>query len=65
MATVTNLKYGSTGDEVKKLQEALGFTGKDVDGIFGNKTQQAVIDYQKKNGLTADGIAGKNTQGKL
>ena len=62
---MANLKYGSTGDEVKQLQEALGFTGKDVDGIFGNKTQQAVIDYQKNNGLTVDGIAGKNTLGKL
>ncbi len=65
MANVTNLKHGSTGDEVKQLQQALGFTGKDVDGIFGNKTQQAVIDFQKANGLTVDGIAGKNTLGKL
>ena len=62
---MANLKYGSTGDEVKKLQTALGFTGKDVDGVFGKKTQQAVINYQKANKLTADGIAGKNTQGKL
>lgn len=62
---MANLKYGSTGDEVKQLQEALGFTGNDVDGVFGKKTQQAVIDYQKANGLTVDGIAGKNTLGKL
>jgi hypothetical protein len=62
---MANLKYGSTGDEVKQLQESLGFTGNDVDGIFGKKTQQAVIDYQKANGLTVDGIAGKNTLGKL
>ena len=65
MASVKNLSYGSTGEDVKKLQTALGFTGKDVDGIFGKKTQQAVKDYQKANGLTVDGIAGKNTQGKL
>ena len=65
MSTVKNLSFGSTGDEVKQLQTALGFTGSDVDGIFGKKTQQAVIDYQKANGLTVDGIAGKNTQGKL
>lgn len=65
MATYTTLKYGSTGDEVKKLQTSLGFTGKDVDGIFGNKTLSAVKDYQKKNGLAVDGIVGKNTWGAL
>lgn len=58
---MVNLKYGSTGDDVKKLQTALGFTGGDVDGIFGEKTQKAVMDYQKNNGLTVDGIVGKNT----
>lgn len=62
---MANLKYGSTGDEVKQLQEALGFTGSDVDGIFGKKTQQAVIDYQTNNGLAVDGIAGEKTLGKL
>lgn len=65
MATYTTLKYGSTGDEVKKLQTSLGFTGKDVDGIFGNKTLAAVKDYQQKNNLTVDGIVGKNTWGAL
>ena len=62
---MANLKYGSQGEDVKKLQESLGFTGKDVDGIFGKKTQKAVMDYQKANNLTVDGIAGKNTLGKL
>lgn len=59
------LKYGSSGDEVKKLQEKLGFTGKDVDGIYGQKTQNAVLTYQKQNGLTQDGIAGDQTLSKL
>lgn len=59
------LKYGSNNDEVKKLQEALGFTGKDVDGIYGQKTQNAVLAYQKQNGLTQDGIAGDQTLSKL
>ena len=58
---MVNIKYGSTGDDVKKLQTALGFTGGDVDGIFGEQTQKAVMDYQKNNGLTVDGIVGKNT----
>ena len=62
---MANLKYGSSGDEVKKLQEALGFTGADVDGQFGPKTQQAVKDYQQKNGLSVDGIVGNETWGSL
>ena len=64
---LTNLRYGSTGDEVRKLQEALNKSGYslDVDGIFGQNTQSAVEDYQRKNGLDVDGIAGEMTQGKL
>ncbi len=61
------IKYGSTGDDVKKLQEELnkyGY-GLDTDGIFGVKTQSAVRDYQKNNGLSIDGIVGVNTWGKL
>lgn len=62
-----NLSYGSQGDEVKKLQEALNSQGYGLaaDGIYGAKTQAAVRDYQSKNGLSVDGIAGSNTQGKL
>lgn len=61
------IKYGSTGDDVRKLQEKLneyGY-GLDTDGIFGVKTQSAVRDYQKNNGLSVDGIVGANTWGKL
>lgn len=62
-----NLSYGSQGEEVRKLQEALNSQGYglSVDGIYGAKTQAAVRDYQSKNGLSVDGIAGVNTQGKL
>lgn len=62
-----NLSYGSRGDEVKRLQEALNSQGYGLaaDGIYGAKTQAAVRDYQSKNGLSVDGIAGANTQGKL
>lgn len=62
-----NLTYGSQGEEVKKLQNALNSSGYtlDVDGIYGGKTQAAVRDYQSKNGLSVDGIAGAQTQGKL
>lgn len=61
------VSYGSTGDDVKQLQTILGQKGYklDVDGIFGKKTQAAVKDYQSKNGLTVDGIAGERTWGSL
>lgn len=62
MATYTNLSIGSQGDDVKKLQKALGIT---ADGIYGSQTQAAVKAYQQKNGLSVDGIAGNQTLGKL
>lgn len=62
MATYTTLRRGSTGDEVKKLQQALGIT---ADGIYGNQTESKVREYQQKNGLSVDGIAGNQTLGSL
>ena len=61
------VQYGSSGEEVKKLQKELNKYGYklDVDGQFGSKTQSAVKDYQKKNNLSVDGIVGKNTWGSL
>lgn len=63
----STIKYGSSGSEVYKLQKKLNEKGYklDVDGKFGSKTQAAVKDYQKKNGLAVDGIVGKNTWGSL
>lgn len=57
------IQYGSSGEDVKKLQEELNKYGYklDVDGQFGSKTQSAVKDYQKKNNLAVDGIVGSNT----
>lgn len=57
-------KYGSRGGEVTSIQQRLQELGYDpgaADGIYGKKTQQAVIAFQRDNGLDADGIAGKNT----
>lgn len=57
-------KLGSRGDEVRKIQQKLknwGYYSGSVDGIYGTQTQNAVKYFQRKNGLTADGIAGKNT----
>ena len=66
----TNLKQGSSGSDVKKLQQTLIEKGYDVggtgaDGVFGKNTLAAVKQYQKDNGLAVDGIAGKNTLGSL
>lgn len=58
------LRQGSTGGEVKEVQRRLknwGYYSGAVDGIFGSGTRKAVIYFQQKNGLTADGIVGKAT----
>jgi hypothetical protein len=52
------LKVGSRGQEVKELQKFLEI---DADGIFGSGTEQAVIKFQVKNNLVADGIIGPLT----
>lgn len=36
-----------------------------VDSDFGSNTENAIRDYQNRNGLTVDGVAGKNTFAKL
>lgn len=57
-------KFGSSGNEVKQIQQRLkewGYYKGDVDGIYGSKTQQAVRNFQKANGLQVDGIAGEKT----
>ena len=59
------LHNGSQGEKVWKLQErlqALGYYMDAVDGQFGMGTRDAVIAFQKKNGLEADGYAGEETQ---
>lgn len=57
------LKYGSKGDDVVKLQDMLASCGSSitVDGIFGNGTRSAVVAFQNKHGLVADGIVGPKT----
>lgn len=56
------LKKGSTGSDVKLLQEKLGLV---ADGDFGSTTELKVIDWQKKNGLVADGVIGDVSWDKL
>jgi putative chitinase len=56
------LKEGSKGEDVKKIQAKLGV---EPTGNFGPKTKAAVVAWQQANGLTADGIVGDGTWGKL
>lgn len=58
------LRQGAKGSEVKEVQRRLkqwGYYNGAVDGVFGAGTKKAVIAFQKKNGLTADGVVGKST----
>jgi N-acetylmuramoyl-L-alanine amidase len=67
-AAVVNVSQGARGNITWILQAtlyALGYNPKGVDGTFGGGTKKAVKDFQTKNGLSADGIAGKNTFNKL
>ena len=57
-------KYGSRGDEVTQIQTKLkrwGYYNGNIDGIYGSQTLEAVKYFQRKNGLTVDGIAGPAT----
>lgn len=58
------LRQGAKGGEVKEVQRRLkqwGYYNGAVDGVFGEGTKKAVVAFQKKNGLTADGVVGKAT----
>ena len=58
------LKQGSRGEDVKTVQQKLkrwGYYSGSVDGIYGPATKKAVEYFQRKNGLTADGIVGRKT----
>ncbi len=69
LSAVTTLsKYGSRGTEVRQIQARLqnwGYKISKVDGIYGWETKSAVTNFQKNNGLKADGIAGAQTLGAM
>ena len=57
-------RQGSTGDAVRTIQTKLknwGYFSGAIDGIYGPKTEEAVKYFQRKNGLTADGVVGPAT----
>ena len=56
--------WGSRGETVRRVQQKLrqwGYYDGEVDGVFGQETYDAVVYFQKKNGLKADGVAGSAT----
>ncbi|GAB1539501.1 hypothetical protein NUACC21_21680 [Scytonema sp. NUACC21] len=58
-------KLGSDGPEVANIQSCLkklGYFNSQVTGKFANRTQEAVIRFQRANGLPAVGVVGKQTQ---
>lgn len=62
------LYWGSKGDNVTKVQQKLkawGYYSGAVDGVIGQTTYDAIVRFQKKNGLTADGVVGKATYAAL
>lgn len=67
-ANAETLQYGSRGSKVVSLQKKLktwGYYTGAVDGIFGRGTRSAVIKFQQRNGLKADGIVGQRTAAAL
>ena len=59
------LRRGSKGQEVTDLQSrlyTLGYYQGEIDGQFGQGTWEAVVIFQKQNGLMADGIVGTETR---
>lgn len=62
--SISPVRSGSTGNDVKELQRALkekGFDPQGTDGKFGENTRKAVVAFQKANGLKADGVVGRDT----
>lgn len=66
--TSASVSRGSSGTQVKYLQQALiglGFLNGEADGQYGAKTTEAVRNYQRAYGLSADGSAGRKTMTSL
>lgn len=67
-APAASYRMGASGDAVKEIQRRLkdwGYYKGNVDGHYGALTQDAVIAFQKKHGITVDGIVGAQTAEKL
>lgn len=67
-AQAESYRQGASGETVRTIQKKLknwGYYNGSVDGIFGSATTEAVKLFQRKNGLTADGVVGPATLEKL
>ena len=56
--------WGDKGDQVTLIQQKLkqyGYFSGTVDGVFGKQTYDAVVWFQRKNGLKVDGAVGEST----
>lgn len=63
-SVLATARLGSAGTQVRQIQTRLkswGYYKGGVDGIYGTLTKNAVVYFQKKNGLNADGVAGAAT----
>ena len=63
-AEAITYKRGSSGSVVSQIQTNLknwGYYSYEVDGVYGSRTEAAVKSFQKRNGLTVDGMAGPAT----
>jgi len=67
-ADATLVAWGSSGSAVTQVQQKLkqyGYLKGAADGVFGKETYDAVVWFQRKNGLNVDGVVGKSTAAAL
>lgn len=67
-AQAAMMAWGSKGEQVKQIQQKLkqyGYMTGPADGIFGKQTYDAVVWFQRRNGLTVDGVVGDKTAAAL
>ncbi|MFJ5973969.1 MULTISPECIES: peptidoglycan-binding domain-containing protein [Streptomyces] len=62
------IRYGAQGENVKCVQRAVKWAGMGtvgdlvkVDGVWGPRTQDAVVEFQQRSQISADGIVGRET----
>lgn len=66
--SAATVAWGSRGAQVRLVQQKLkqyGYFSGTVDGVFGQETYDAVVWFQRKNGLTVDGKVGSATAAAL
>lgn len=66
--SAASVAWGSRGDQVRLVQQKLrqyGYMDGAADGVFGKETYDAVVWFQRKNGLTVDGVVGSATAAAL